>query len=169
MSRGHQIFGLGIVLAFALGLGYAGWRMMRSSSQGELCQASGRPVHADMRTVAFVGDQRGVYCCPTCALTEAAQAHKLVRFEQLADYETGRPLRPVDAFAVEGSGVIPCFRRHEMVNQDRQVVPMDFDRCSPSIIAFSNRSSAEKFASEYGGTVDTFLHFVARPLASSRP
>jgi hypothetical protein len=168
VSRTQQILGLGIVVAFALGLGYAGWRMMRNPSQGELCQASGRPIHADMRTVAFVGDKRGVYCCPTCALTEAAQMHLAVRFEQVADYETGDPLRPADAFAVEGSGVIPCFRPHNMVNRDGQAVPMDFDRCSPSIIAFANLAAAKRFASDHGGEAGKFLEIVARPLASPR-
>jgi hypothetical protein len=166
MSRARQILGLGIVVVFALGLGYAGWRMTRST-QGELCQASGRPIHADMRTVAFVGEKRGVYCCPTCALTEGAQMHQAVRFEQVADYETGHPLRPADAFAVEGSGVIPCFRPHGMVNRDGQAVPIDFDRCSPSIIAFANLAAAERFASEYGGEAGKFLEIVARPLAKA--
>ncbi|MEO8027569.1 MAG: hypothetical protein ABI823_13900 [Bryobacteraceae bacterium] len=121
-----------------------------------------------MRTVAQIGDQRGVFCCPTCALSAGTQASKAVRFEQLTDYETSRSLRPADAFAVEGSGVIPCFRPHEMLNRDGQPVPMDFDRCSPSIIAFANRTSAERFASEHGGRVDEFLRIVAKPAVGSR-
>lgn len=91
-----------------------------------------------MRTVAFVADNRGVYCCPTCALTEGAQMRQAVRFEPVAGYETGHPLRPADAFAVEDSGVIPCLRPHGMVNRDGPAVPMDFDRRSPGIIAFAN-------------------------------
>lgn len=163
MSRAQQTLGLGIVLAFALGLGYAGWRMVRTDSEGEICLTSGRPIHTNMRTVAFVGNKRQVFCCPTCALSAGTQTHNPVRFDQVADYETGHSLRPIDAFAVEGSGVIPCLRPHEMANRDGLVVPMDFDRCSPSILAFSSRSSAEKFASEYGGRVDTFLQIVSHP------
>jgi hypothetical protein len=168
MSRTQQILGLGIVLVFALGLGYAGWRMS-SSSQMDVCQACGRAVHANMRTVAFLGDKREVFCCPTCALSAGAQTHQPVRFEQLADYETGHALRPADAFAVEGSDVVPCVRSHEMLNRDGQPVPMDFDRCSPSIIAFAKRSSAEKFASEHGGQVGVFLQIVGRPAVGSLP
>ncbi len=168
MSRTQQILGLGIVLAFALGLGYAGWRM-RSSSQVAVCQACGRAIHANMRTVAFLGDKREVFCCPTCALSAGAQTHEPVRFDQLADYDTGHALRPDDAFAVEGSDVIPCVRSHEMLNRDGQPVPMDFDRCSPSIIAFAKRAAAESFASEHGGHVGVFLQIVARPLVVSLP
>ena len=69
--------------------------------------------------------------------------------------------------AVEGSDVIPCVRSHEMLNRDGQPVPMEFDRCSPSIIAFANRSVAERFAADHGGKVDAFLQVVSRPAASS--
>lgn len=165
MRRPQHILGLGIVLAFALGLGYAGWRMWRPL-QVSACQACGRAIHANMRTVAFVGDRRERFCCPTCALSAGAQTHEPVRFEQLADYDTSHPLRPVDAFAVQGSDVIPCVHSHQMLNRDGQPVPMEFDRCSPSIITFANRSSAENFASEHGGRVDKFLQIVAKSVAS---
>jgi hypothetical protein len=168
MSRTQQILGLVIVLAFALGLGYAGWRM-KSTPDAEVCQACGRAIHANMRTVAFLGDRREVFCCPTCALSASAQTHEPVRFEQLADFQTGHPLRPADAFAVEGSNVIPCVRSHQMLNRDGQPVPMDFDRCSPSIIAFANRTSAVRFASEHGGKVGKFFQIVAQPAANLRP
>ena len=167
MSRTQQILGLGIVLVFALGLGYAGWRM-RSTSQMDVCQACGRAVHANMRTVASLADKREVFCCPTCALSAGAQTHEPVRFEQLADYDTGHLLRPADAFAVEGSDLIPCVRSHQMLNREGQPVPMDFDRCSPSIIAFAKRTSAERFASEHGGQVGVFLQIVAHPATTAQ-
>ncbi len=156
MSRTQQTIGLGLMLALALGLGYTGWRM-RSGADETACRACGRAIHANMRTVAMVGDKRELFCCPTCALSAGAQTHEPVRFEQLSDYETGKPLRPVDAFAVEGSNVIPCVHSHRMLNRDGQAVPMDFDRCSPSIIAFTDRGAAERFAAEHGGKVGAFL------------
>lgn len=165
MTRKQQVFGLSFVLALALGLGYAGLRLTRS--RAPVCQVCGRAIHKDMRTVAFVGDRRDVFCCPTCALSAGSQAHKTVRFEQLSDFETGRPLAPADAFAVEGSDIIPCVHTHEILDRDRQPAPVQFDRCSPSIIAFANRAAAERFASEHGGKVDTFLNFTARPASDS--
>jgi hypothetical protein len=50
-----------------------------------------------------------------------------------------------------------------MRNRDGQPVPMAFDRCSPSIIAFANRAAAGRFAEDHGGTVDHFLDVVAHP------
>lgn len=165
MSRGKQTLGLAVVVALAVGLGYAGWRM-RTSRELAACQACGRAIHANMRTVAFIGDRREDFCCPTCALSAGAQTHEAVRFEQLADYATGHALKPADAYAVEGSDLIPCVRSHQMLNRDGLAVPMEFDRCSPSIIAFASRSDADGFAAEHGGRVDRFLQIVERPLAS---
>lgn len=166
MSRSQQVFGFAVALVVALGLGYAGWRV-RTTSQAESCQACGRAIHANMRTVAFVGGQREVFCCPTCALSEATQLHKTIRFDTLADYGSGRTLRPKDAFAVEGSDVIPCIRPHEMRNRDGLTVPMDFDRCSPSILAFASRTAAEQFAAAHGGKVGPFQELIAPHMASA--
>jgi hypothetical protein len=161
MSRAQQVFGLGILLAVVSGLGYAGWRM-RSSSNSTFCRVCSRTIHADMRTVAIVGDKREVFCCPTCALSAGAQWHKTVRFERLSDYATSRPLLPANAFAVEGSDVVPCVHSQEMLNRDGLPVPMAYDRCSPSIICFANRASAERFASEHGGNLTTFRELISR-------
>jgi hypothetical protein len=163
MTRVQRFAGLGIVLVAALGLGYATWRIS-APSRMTVCELSGRPVHPNMRTVAFIGKSRKVLCCPTCALSAGAQTHQPVRFEQLADYETARAIRPEGAFAVKGSDVIPCDLPHnamrtEMLNPDGQPVPVVFDRCSPSIIVFAHRASAERFASQHGGQVGTFLEF----------
>ena len=167
MSRSQQVFGFAVALVVALGLGYAGWRV-RTTSQAESCQACGRAVHANMRTVAFMGGgKREVFCCPTCALSEATQLHKTIRFDTVADYDGGRALRPTDAFAVEGSDVIPCIHQHEMRNKDGLTVPMAFDRCSPSILAFASRAAAEQFAAEHGGKVGAFQELIAPHMASA--
>lgn len=166
MSRSQQFIGFGVALVVALGLGYAGWRV-RTTSQAEVCHASRRAVHANMRAVAFVGGHREVFCCPTCALSEATQLHKTIRFDALADYDSGKVLRPADAFAVEGSDVIPCVRPHEMRNRDGLPVPMEFDRCSPSILAFASRATAERFASMHGGKAGTFQELAAPHMAAA--
>jgi hypothetical protein len=165
MSRAQQILGLGFVLAVAVGLGYAAWRIT-SPSRVEVCETCGRAIQPNMRTVALLGNRREVFCCPTCALSAAVQLHEPVRFVRLTDYETGRALRPAGAFAVEGSDVIPCVRLHAMLNRDGQPVPVHFDRCSPSILAFASRSVAERFAADHGGRVEAFLQIVARQAAA---
>jgi hypothetical protein len=166
MNRNQRIFGIVVVVALALGLGYAGFRA--ASPSAPLCQVCGRVIHKDMRTVVVVGNRREVLCCPTCALSEGAQLHEAVRFEQLSDFDTGRPLRPDRAFAVEGSDVVPCMRKDAVRGQSGQAVPVEFDRCAPSIISFATRASAERFAALHGGRAGAFLDLVgARAVRST--
>jgi hypothetical protein len=166
MTRTQRFVGVAVVVAAAFGLGYAGWRVS-SPSQVTICELSGRPIHPNMRTIAYIGNSRKVLCCPTCALTAGAQTHQPVRFEQLTDFETSKPLRPEDAFAVQGSDLVPCDLPHgslttEMLNADGQPVPVVFDRCSPSILTFAKRESADRFAAEHGGKVGLFLQMTAQ-------
>lgn len=167
MSRKQQILGLSIVLAFAVVLGYAGLRMTRQGTP--VCQACSRSVHKNMRTVALIGDKRELFCCPTCALSAGAQLHERVSIQEVSDFSTGKMLRPASAFAVEGSDVIPCFHHHEILDRDRQPARADFDRCSPSIIAFDSRPPAEHFAAEHGGRVDRFSALFAHADAHAIP
>ncbi len=168
MSRVQQLCGLLVALVVGLGLAYAGWSVS-ASSRAEVCQACGRTVHADMRAVASVGGHRGVFCCAACALSQAAQLNKKIGFASVADYQTGKTLHPADAFVVEGSGVVPCVRQHEMLNRDGLAVPMAFDRCSPSILAFATRTAAERFAGQHGGEVGTFDELIAQRLTPAVP
>lgn len=168
MNRTQRIAGIVIVLALALGLGYTGWSLT-SPSRTAVCQACGRAVHANMRTVAWVGGKRLVYCCAACALSDAAQRHMPIRFDAVADYASGRTLRPRDAFAVEGSNVVPCIQSEHMLNPDGQPMAMEFDRCSPSIIAFTSREDTARFAAEHGGRAGTFVELTAPQAASAAP
>jgi hypothetical protein len=165
MARKQQVFGFAIGLALALGLGYGALRL--ATSRAAACQVCARAIHKDMRTVAFVGERREVFCCPTCALSAGSQSHQAVRFVELSDFATGRPLGPAGAFAVEGSDTIPCVHTHAILDRDRQPAPARFDRCSPSIIAFADRAAADRFASEHGGSVDTFAHIAERSGSSA--
>ena len=69
---------------------------------------------------------------------------------------------PENAFAVEGSDVVPCVRDHQMLGPNRQPVPMEYDRCSPSIIAFASEAAAERFVREHGGKLTTFRELTPR-------
>jgi len=149
-----------VVLAVVLGLGYAGWRIFRSS-EPQVCQVCGRPVHAHSRTVALVGDRRELFCCPACALTTHDQDGKPVKILEVTDYETSFPLVPSQAYVVRGSDVNTCAQLHGPVDSDKQPTHVHFDRCSPSLLAFVGRAEAARFAREHGGEVLSYSEFVA--------
>lgn len=136
-------------------LGYASWRYLKHKDE-HTCRACSRPVHAQTRTIAAIEGKRGVYCCLACALSEHQQLGLPVQIVELADYLGGPAMMPSDAFLVQGSEINPCKGHDTPVTMDKQPMHSHFDRCSPSMLAFRDRKSAQTLAAEHGGQVIAF-------------
>ena len=160
MNHKRAWLGAAVVLVVLLGLGYAGWRISRSS-EPRVCQACSRPIHAHSRTVGLVGNRQELFCCPACAWTTHDQNGRPVEIVELTDYETGSPLAPIQAYIVRGSDVNTCAQQHGPVTPDNQPTIVHFDRCSPSLLAFVGREAAARFAQEHGGELVSFSELAA--------
>lgn len=143
------------VVVVAAGLGYAGLRVYRAS-QPEQCYACVRAIHAHSRTVAIVNGKARTFCCPACALSEHEQEGKAVRVTELTSYLTGEKLTPDEAFIVKGSDVNMCAHARELVDEEKRPADLHYDRCSPSMLAFRQKSEAREFARRHGGQVSSF-------------
>jgi hypothetical protein len=155
MMRGARGISALVVAVVVAGLGYAAFRAY-SSSQAEQCYACQRPIHAHSRTVAMVNGKARVYCCPACALSEHEQDGKPIHVTELTDFATGAKLSPDAAFLVKGSDINMCAHTHELTDADKRSADLQYDRCSPSLLAFGQRSAAEEFARAHGGKVAPF-------------
>ncbi len=149
-----------VAIAVAVGLGYLGWRAY-GGSQREQCYACQRPIHAHTRTVAVVKGRSTVFCCPACALTEHEQEGRPIRVTELTSLLTGAKLSPEKAFVVKGSDVNMCAHTQELMDADKRAADVRYDRCSPSLLAFGDRTEALQFAREHGGEVLPFREIVA--------
>ena len=147
---------LPLVLVFALllaGVGYAGWKYVQQRG-AHACAACLRPVHANTRTVAMVAGESASYCCPACALSVHQQSGAPVEVVELTDHQTGARLRPEEAFLVRGSDMNSCARHMEArIHQDKRPMEAQYDRCAPSLLAFSRREAAAAFIREHGGQI----------------
>jgi len=157
---GTRLLGVILVVLAGVGLGYAGFKIYRGS-QPEQCYACRRAIHANSRTVAIDKGRARVFCCPACALSEHEQEGKPIRVTELTDFLTGAKLSPGSAFILKGSDVNMCAHQHEMMQADKRWAPLQYDRCSPSLLAFGSRDAAASFAREHGGEVVPFRDIVA--------
>ncbi len=142
------------------GLAYIAFTAYRGS-QPEECYACQRPIHAHTRTIAIERGKPTVFCCPACALSEHEQEGNPIRVTQLTAFLTGAKLSPDHAFIVEGSDTNLCARTHGLMDMDKRPADVRFDRCSPSLLAFAQRSEAVEFAREHGGEVAPFSAIVS--------
>ena len=162
MKMKTVIVGLSIAIA-VLG---AAWYFL-GQKPAAICPFSGRTIHAQTRAWITIGGKKYETCCVRCAITEARQTGKPLRILEVADFETGKLIHPEKAWFVEGSMVNLCMRMSPgMESPDQQTVYLrGFDRCSPSILAFSNERLARAFIAKSGGTLTTLskLEIQAQP------
>jgi hypothetical protein len=114
-----------------------------------------------MKTVAMIDGKRANYCCPACAMSEHQQSGKPVEIVELTDYLDGKSLKPQGSYVVRNSDLNPCLDHHPAVGENSQPLQAHYDRCAPSVLAFSDRASAAGFASSHGGQVMKFEEFTA--------
>ncbi|MBI4905729.1 MAG: hypothetical protein HY820_19000 [Acidobacteria bacterium] len=159
MTHKGTLSGLAILVAMAALLGYTAWRLR--TSEVPVCDVCIRPLHARSRVVGLIEDKRQRFCCPACAFTAHRQIGKLVKLLELTDYENDASLKPEGAYLVVGSSVNHCVRERMLLDRDKQSSPLDFDRCSPSMIAFARREAAEGFAGRNRGAIHRFQDVAA--------
>ena len=131
----------GTVAIFVLtGLGYSGWHYVNERS-AQSRKAHTRPVHSHMKTVAVLDGKRAVYCCPACALSEHQQSGKRMQVVEMTDYLSNGPVKPESNFVVRNSDINRCLQHHPAVGENNQPPRIPLDRCSPSVLAFRDKSA----------------------------
>jgi hypothetical protein len=141
-------------LLAGLGLPLPACHRITAARTGE-CEMCRRPVHAESRTVASVNGREGSFCCLACALAAGQQGAKSLKVDWIADYESQAGLDPERAFLVRSSDVNPCAHRHSIIGASKRARDVAYDRCSPSVLAFRSRTSAERFMARHGGALVT--------------
>lgn len=146
-----------------------------------LCACRASPVscavcHRDeCRAVAFrVAYTDGLVqetCCPRCASHAIReQAGRTIARLDATDFATGARLEARAAAYVEGSDFEPCSRPEAERAELGCCRKLDYDRCLPSLIAFSSPDAARSFIQDHGGSLRSFedLHFGNPPSQEDR-
>jgi hypothetical protein len=152
MKRRGFVFGTFFILIFG-SLLIVGALYVYQTSQNKICRVCHRPIHKHTMTTVVINGRTEQLCCPACALTDYVQTHQKVKIVSFTDYETEKPLDPEKAYLVEGSDVNFCLKDSVRMGQHKEADPIQFDRCSPSIIAFSHLQAATDFIGIHGGSL----------------
>ena len=150
-----------IVLVLAMGLAgaVAGprlWQWWMAPPRG-YCPICHRHEHADSGVKLEVKGEGVIeVCCLGCGFSYGRQTSKPVTIVSVTNHETGKPLAPADAIFVVGSDVSPCTHDAPQLRIDGETVPVQWDRCLPSILAFAARAPADAFQRQHGGTLRSF-------------
>ena len=125
------------------------------------CDICYRPMHQETfyRIHLESGASKDA-CCPRCGLRFQEGRDDVVGTE-VTDFNTRQHIDAAVAYYVEGSPVHFC--SHASVRDDRSggQYEVAWDRCLPSLIAFSSREAAQKFLEENGGDIKTYEELLA--------
>jgi NosL len=148
-----------IILGIALAVGMV-WVIHRelTPKQPAVCEICGRGI---MKQVEFqIETAHGpIYaCCPGCALHHIVNNPGEARNELATDFNSGRLIPARSAFYDMGGDVQYCTRHDPSIQRvPGQGVEMRvYDRCLPTLVAFSSKGDAEAYQKQHGGRVVTF-------------
>ena len=152
-----------LALVMLAALAATGWWLYRSEQpQPGKCAVCTRAVHAGMSTIYTDDGKPREACCPACAFEFRRESGHRVEITQVTDYKTGLGLAPGKARFVVGSDDHPCEHAHVAAPETGQSLPLHYDRCLPSVLAFHDAASAQGFAREHGGEVMEWAAALAR-------
>lgn len=123
------------------------------------CPQCGREECRNLAFTIHLADGGRVQtCCPRCALRYIQEEKPEVASLEAHAFDTARPIDVDRAFWVEGSDVHPCSHGVEGPPKDERGCCLEavYDRCLPSLLAFSDPVGAAAFAREHGGFLTSF-------------
>jgi hypothetical protein len=145
--------GLAVICVAAL-LAYFVWagKIARGTPTCEVCK---RVIHAETSfKIARPDGSMESTCCPRCGLTAVIQNGG--RALEAVDFMSKKPIRATVAIYLEGSDIMECCSTTGFRSDEGGYQEMDYDRCMPSLIAFSRREDAETVRQTHGGRIISF-------------
>ncbi|PWT91184.1 MAG: hypothetical protein C5B54_05825 [Acidobacteria bacterium] len=122
------------------------------------CPLCNREIHEHMGVKITHNSIPMKTCCMSCALTYAAQ-EKNVHIVSVTDFMTNASLAPENAFYIVASDISPCTQDakvRKVIREQHATLFACYDRCEPSILAFSKKEDAVLFQRQNGGHLESF-------------
>ncbi len=153
-SKAGAFAGLAVICMAAL-LTWFVWagKIARGIPTCEVCR---RAIHSEtsFKIVRPDGSIK-ITCCPRCGLVAVIQNGG--RALDAVDFTSRKPIAAAEALYLEGSDVMECCSTTGFRSDEGAYQEIDYDRCMPSLLAFSRREDAESARQEHGGRIISFV------------
>jgi hypothetical protein len=109
----------------------------------------------DMKFTVVEADGKKIdFCCVRCGQHYVRLHPAKIKAALATALDTGKQMSMYDATFVFGSDFMPCCPPRAVVRDEKIAYQRAWDRCCPSLVAFSTRrAAADQFARQHGGTV----------------
>ena len=106
--------------------------------------------------VTVAGERAVETCCPRCGLHYLNSQNKQATAFEATDFSNGQKVDATKAMYVSGSDVNPCANPEARRDAYGCCAVKGFDRCMPSLIAFTTRADAQSFQKQHGGDLQNW-------------
>ena len=149
-----------IILAFAVlavaGISFFAYRRV-VPAQPTICQICDRHIPKQTAYNLETKDGPVKACCPACAMHYEVHHAGEVQDAWATDFNSGRMIPAKTAYYDGGGDVQYCTAHMPAMERDPQGVRQRvYDRCLPTLVAFSTRDAADAYRQQHGGRVLTY-------------
>lgn len=123
------------------------------------CAVCKREIHRGMMATLKLEDEAKHTCCIACGLHFKSSA-PAAEFVSVTDFNTGKEFPANHAVYLYGPDVQTCDAHNAPIRTPESVAYVNYDRCRPAVLAFTNRDSALAVKKEYGGKIYTLPEIV---------
>jgi hypothetical protein len=120
----------------------------------DLCRVCERGLHKGVTYRLELASGTEDACCPRCGMHYQIEHPGAAKKAWATDLNTGAMIAAESAYYVEGGDIEYCTMHSTPVERQPQGVSVrDYDRCLPSLVAFSSKQEAETYQKQHGGEV----------------
>ncbi|MGE5327257.1 MAG: hypothetical protein ACM3NO_09485 [Deltaproteobacteria bacterium] len=145
-----------LAIGATIAVGLLAYRLEAPRRPGT-CQVCGRmiPEQTAFRIDTASGSVHA--CCPACAMHFMMHHPDSKEKAWATDFNSGRMIPASSAYYDQGGDVQYCTRHASSVERGTEVVSQRvYDRCLPTLVAFSSRAEADAYRQQHGGRVVTY-------------
>ena len=133
----------------------------------DLCRVCERGLHKGVTYRLELARGHEDACCPRCGMHYQIEHPGAAKKAWATDVTSGAFIAAESAYYVEGGDVEYCTMHSTPVERQPQSVAVrDFDRCLPSLVAFTSKQEAETYQKQHGGQVLSYEQAMEKVKAS---
>jgi hypothetical protein len=159
-----------VIMVLVIAAAFSIFLFEKRRTEASLCPACNREIHSGWSfTLAFKDGKTERLCCAKCGILAQINQDTQVLSAMATDFPTGKPVQAEKALYVWNSDIEHCPVPSKRDSTNQQPMQLAWDRCIPSLIAFENRSEAEKLQAQHGGKVVNYADSIplVQPPAST--
>lgn len=141
-----------IILILSVSISFISFEIYESYKKTNYCFLCKREIIPSNAFIIRLKDGKILKtCCPRCGIRYFEKNKSKIERMYATDFISLRVIDAFKAYYVIGSEYHECCKRSIMIDSNKSIYDLCYDRCMPSLVAFERKNDAKEFMKKYGG------------------